>query len=78
MKLKKGFLNLGKLRRPTAVYHNGIVTVYYHNGSGISQKKINLAEKSATAGASTDIYADWAVKTPQRSIVLKEGSVTVY
>ena len=78
MKLKKGYLNAGKMPKPMAVYNNGIITAYYHNGSGISKKRINLAEKSATSGASTDMYYDWAVETPNRIIVLKGNIVAVY
>ena len=78
MKFKKGFLNIGKLRRPTAVYRDGIITVHYHNGSGISQKKINLAERTATTGASTNMYCDWVVQTSQRTIRLEGQYVNVY
>ena len=75
---KKDYLNIGKLSRPSAVYKDGIITVFYHNGSGISKKKINLADKTATGGASTDMYYDWAVETPQRAVALKGNNISVY
>ena len=78
MKLKKGCLNVGRMPKPLAVYNNGIITVYYHNGSGISKKRIDLAQKTATSGASTEMYYDWAVNTPNRAVVIKGNTVAVF
>ena len=75
---KKGSLNIGKMPKPLAIHKDGVITVYYHNGSGISQKRVNLADSSATGGASTDMYYDWAAETPKRTVVLKGDSVSVY
>ena len=78
MKLKKGIINLGKAPNAMGIYNNGIVTVYYHNGSGISVKKADINAKTATDGKSTDMYYDWAVETPLRAVALKGRDITTW
>ena len=78
MKLKKGVINLGKIPKAAGIYNNGIVTVYYHNGSGISVKKADINLKTVTDGKSTDMYYDWAVETPLRAVAIKGGEIITY
>lgn len=78
MRLKKGYIALGKIPKPQAVYKDGIVTVYYHNGSGISVKKADVAQKTVTGGASTDKYYDWFAETPLRAIGIKGSEIVTY
>ena len=78
MKIKNGHISLGKIQRPQAVFKNGNITVYYHNGSGISVKQVDLAAKTVTDGASTDKMYDWFAEIPLKAIGIKDNEVVVY
>lgn len=78
MQFKKGYIKIGKVPKVQAIYNEGIITFYYNNGSGISKKKLNLAQKTLTDGESTDMFYDRAVETPLKAIAVKGSNVICY